>query len=270
MPIELGTVSYSLAAILFLCLIITQIRIWERGKSSSVLLFANVFTLFWCICLLYIYSFTVQWFYLVVVLEITKYLSWFILLLSVMGIRRAIHFRELVSSGSRGLVTVAVVTLAIPMATLLFAVYLRFLTENYLLLPDFGSKNIIMGILITAITGLALLEQVVRNTRSQHLWHLKYLVLGLAILFSYDVYLYSLALLFEQLDSDLWQIRGLVTVIAVPLIAVGVIRTRQTPHPGKYHQAPCLSHKRTACLRLIFAADSCWWILHTQLIEPMG
>jgi len=229
MPIDIGTLSYSLAAILLLLLILTQLKIWKNGQSSFVLLLANVFTLLWCVSLINIQFFTTRSFFLIPAIEIVKYLSWFTFLLSVLGIRQLIVSRNILASENRGLLIIASATLGIPLVVLFSILYLRFFTGNQLLLPNFGSKNVIAGILVSSIAGLALLEQVVRNIRIQHSWHLKYLILGLALLFSYDVYLYSNALLFDRIQGDLWQIRGLVVVISVPLVALGVFRTRQSP-----------------------------------------
>ncbi len=58
------------------------------------------------------------------------------------------------------------------------------------------------------IVGLLLLEQFFRNSNEGELWATKHLCLGLGIMFAYDFFMYAEALLFRQLDQDLWQARG--------------------------------------------------------------
>jgi len=74
------------------------------------------------------------------------------------------------------------------------------------------------------IFGLRLVEKIYRNASKQQRWSLKYLCMGIGGLFSYDFFMYSDALLFKQLSPDIWQARGFINVLAVPLIAVSIAR----------------------------------------------
>jgi putative PEP-CTERM system histidine kinase len=82
----------------------------------------------------------------------------------------------------------------------------------------------IVGHLSLAVLGLVLVEQLFRNTRAENRWAIKYLCLGVGGLFAYDFFLYSDALLFKRLDAGLWQARGLINALVVPLIAVSAAR----------------------------------------------
>ncbi|MEX0729883.1 MAG: XrtA/PEP-CTERM system histidine kinase PrsK [Aquisalimonadaceae bacterium] len=84
---------------------------------------------------------------------------------------------------------------------------------------------IIAGLLL-ALLGLVLVEQIYRNLPAERRWAMKFLCLGAGILFGYDLYLYSDALLFRQLDLAVWHARGVVQALAVPLIAVAAARNR--------------------------------------------
>jgi putative PEP-CTERM system histidine kinase len=77
-----------------------------------------------------------------------------------------------------------------------------------------------------AVFGLVLVEQLFRTAASDSRWSIKPLCLGLAGAFLYDLYLYSEALLFNQLDLDAFSIRGFVHALVVPLVAVSTIRSR--------------------------------------------
>jgi putative PEP-CTERM system histidine kinase len=73
--------------------------------------------------------------------------------------------------------------------------------------------------------GLLLLEQFFRNSNEGELWATKHLCLGLGILFAFDFFMYAEALLFRQLDRNLWQARGIVTTMAAILMAISISRT---------------------------------------------
>ncbi len=77
---------------------------------------------------------------------------------------------------------------------------------------------------IVAICGLILVEQIFRNANTGERWAIKYLCIGVGGIFAYDFYMYSHALLFRQLDPELWSARGIANAVAVPLIAASVAR----------------------------------------------
>lgn len=82
----------------------------------------------------------------------------------------------------------------------------------------------LIGQLLFAVLGMALVEQLFRNTPEEQRWGIKYLCFGLAVLFVYDFYLYTDALLFQRLDIDIWSARGAVNMMVVPLLAVTAAR----------------------------------------------
>jgi putative PEP-CTERM system histidine kinase len=80
------------------------------------------------------------------------------------------------------------------------------------------------GGLVTALTGLILIEQLYRNTPSDARWSLKWLMLGLGGMFAFDLFLYSQAVLFNAIDTSLWAARGPVNLLFVPLIGIAARR----------------------------------------------
>lgn len=74
------------------------------------------------------------------------------------------------------------------------------------------------------VFGLVLLEQLFRNLASDGRWGAKPLVLGLTLVFAYDVYIHSQAVLFGAFDEDAFTIRGVVHALAVPLLFVAARR----------------------------------------------
>lgn len=89
-----------------------------------------------------------------------------------------------------------------------------------------GSKVEIGVRLLLALLGLLLIENLFRNSPSDAVWGIKFLVLGAGCIFVYDFYLYSDALLFGQVNADLFDARGAVNALAAPMLAIAASRTR--------------------------------------------
>jgi len=75
-----------------------------------------------------------------------------------------------------------------------------------------------------ALIGLILIEQLYRNAQQEQRWAIKFICLGLAAIFIIDFVFYSKSLLFHQLDDLLWQLKGIVSVIVAPLLAISFHR----------------------------------------------
>jgi len=87
-----------------------------------------------------------------------------------------------------------------------------------------GIDVLIAGYLVMAIAGLALVEQLIRNTRPDARRAIKYLCYGVGGLFAYDFYMYANALLFQRIDPALWAARGYINAMVVPVIGIAVAR----------------------------------------------
>ena len=75
-----------------------------------------------------------------------------------------------------------------------------------------------------AVFGLVLVEQVVRRVLPQMRWGIRPLAIALAGAFGLDLYLYSDAVLFGQLDPIIWVSRGLANAMVIPLIVLATVR----------------------------------------------
>jgi putative PEP-CTERM system histidine kinase len=73
--------------------------------------------------------------------------------------------------------------------------------------------------LILSITGLVTVEQLYKN--SSHLRLSKLLSVSIGAMFSYDIYLFSYSLIFNQLSEPLWQARGAINGCAALIMALG-------------------------------------------------
>lgn len=89
--------------------------------------------------------------------------------------------------------------------------------------PGIG-QVLIHASLVLSLFGLIMVEQIYRNARESQRGDIKYMGLGLAAMFGYDLLLYSHAILFGRIDELFWSVRGIVATFCVPLIAVSAQR----------------------------------------------
>ncbi|MGH8280210.1 MAG: XrtA/PEP-CTERM system histidine kinase PrsK [Gammaproteobacteria bacterium] len=82
----------------------------------------------------------------------------------------------------------------------------------------------VIGVLVLALTGLVLIEQVYRNVQPEQRWSLKFLVIGLGAIFAYDIFLYSYAALYGTINPSAWAARGFINAVVAPLILVAAAR----------------------------------------------
>ena len=83
---------------------------------------------------------------------------------------------------------------------------------------------VMTGGLGLALIGLLLLEQMYRNSNASGRWALRYLYFGVGGLFTYDVFMYSQGLLLDGISANVWQARGFIMALTVPLIAIAARR----------------------------------------------
>jgi len=83
--------------------------------------------------------------------------------------------------------------------------------------------------LFLAVCGLILVEQLYRNAAPEQRWNIKFLCIAVAGIFVFDFILYSKALLFAVLDTELWNARGMIHSILLPLLALSVNRLNKDP-----------------------------------------
>lgn len=80
--------------------------------------------------------------------------------------------------------------------------------------------------MLLAVLGLVLVEQLFRNLPEDAQWSAKPISLGLAGTFVYDLYVFSQTVLFGGLDLDALSIRGLVHAALMPLLLLSSSRHR--------------------------------------------
>ena len=96
---------------------------------------------------------------------------------------------------------------------------LRFQIQQFL-----GQDLRLFAHVVFAIIGLMLVEQLYRNATLDLHWTVKFLCLALGALFTVDFIVYSKSLLFVKLDYLLWNSRGFINALIVPLLAISILR----------------------------------------------
>lgn len=86
------------------------------------------------------------------------------------------------------------------------------------------SRLVLLVLLALPLLGLLLLEQLFRNLGEDPLWLAKPVSIGLALVFAFDIYMWSQALLFGQADADTIGARGPVHILAVPFLLIAARR----------------------------------------------
>ena len=205
---NIGAVSYTIGGGAFLVLSILLATSWRGRFQGGVVVAATGLSMVWCFWLAYQASVAAPYSSPTFLLEVLRDGAWLSLLLTLLrGYDRSRSMSRSVVYAIRALWLLA----------LLYGVAVALGLHT-----DFPFA--VVALLAIALVGLILLEQLYRNTRPEKRWAIKFLVLGVGGIFVYDLFLYSQALLFREIDTDLWNARGAVNGLAVPLIAVAASR----------------------------------------------
>lgn len=84
-----------------------------------------------------------------------------------------------------------------------------------------------LGAIVMSLYGLVLVEQTYRASGLDARWAVKYLCLALATLFAYDFVMYSGALVAHRIALSVWNARGAVNALVVPMIGLAAARNAQ-------------------------------------------
>src|SRR6266540_3890937 len=88
-----------------------------------------------------------------------------------------------------------------------------------------ANTRLVFGVRLgLAVFGLMLVEQLIRRAHPQARWGVRPLVIGLAGVFGFDLFMFADAMLFGRIDPDIWVARAIANTIVVPFIAVSTAR----------------------------------------------
>jgi putative PEP-CTERM system histidine kinase len=214
---EAGTYSYGLAAAAYFALSLMLMTRWRRQFHGSLLLPASLVSAMWSAALAWQSTgMGIPLAGLFLMLEVVRDTLWLAVLMRVIG---GVSGREIPRWAHTGVYAVA--------ALVMLAALMAGVLDDLDIEIDLSGTVLVPGVLLLALIGLFLVEQVYRNTRSSQEWSVKFFWIAAGTLFVYDLCLYSITLLFREIPLGVWEARGAANAIAVPLLAVGVARTAQ-------------------------------------------
>ncbi len=157
-----------------------------------------------------------------VVLDVSRYAAWFAFV--VLLFRASAEQGRLLGT-LRWMTLLAVALPVLSLAILFFGAAAK---------PVAAEAGVVVGapvgfllcMMLLAVLGLVLVEQLFRNLPEDALWSAKPICLGLAGTFLFDLYLFSQAVLFNAVDPDAWNIRSIVHAALMPLMLLSTTRHR--------------------------------------------
>ena len=209
--INVGLTSYALGFLAYLVLGGLLLTGWRGRVQGGLLLVAVSVTLLWCGMHAAWAGWDVPSAWVLRVVEPLHFVVWVVFL---HGLMKRAQKRV-------GLVALQVYLLS---AVMIFVPLLAPYFPNTFPPDDVVLKYSFLGYVLLSVAGLFLIENLYRNTRPEQRWGIKFLCLGIGGMFAYDFFMYAQALLFNQLDLNLWAARGAVFMLVAPLIGVAVAR----------------------------------------------
>lgn len=210
--------SYAATAIAFFALFVLLVTRW-RLHAGILLVSACFTTSLWAVSIALSPAAPGMRGVLPALLELLRDAAWIVFLLDLLFPFQWLRTFRHVSVWSVSVVG-AVHVIAIAAGILLF-----FIGHGFF----YGLMTGTAVALIVAVTGMLLVEQAFRSTSEAQCWGIKFACFGIGGMFAYDFYLYSDAMLFRHINWEIWDARGVVNALTVPLIAIAI--TRQT-HKG--------------------------------------
>jgi len=217
---SIGAVSYGIAAAAFAALAGLLAASWRGKFQGALLAAAAAASALWAVSSAYATA-TNEYVALADFLEIVRDGLWLLFLWKLLELRASLETGR-PRAQLRYLFRLGVMLVS---AVLAFTLVL-----HTRIVPNAGVAAfnlLIIGRIVIAVMGLALVEQLYRNAPEAQRWAIKYFCLGLGGLFAYDFYLYSDAMLFHTVDAATWNTRGIINALVVPLIAVSAARNPQ-------------------------------------------
>lgn len=206
---DVSTFSYGSAAVAFSLLFLLLLKNWRARPHSAGLACACLLTAAWAIgitlgerqSMAAAAATAGLW------LELARTCAWLVLL-------QRLHSQQ--RRPSAGLLAVLAALVAPSLAGGTVQAWFGLAVDNATLT--------IATQLMLAVLGMLLVEHLYRNTPAISRWGIKFACLGIGGLFAYDFYLYSDALLFRQVNHDIWAARGVVNALCAPLIGIAAAR----------------------------------------------
>ena len=218
--IHIGVISYLSSLAGYTLLAALLLTSWNGGRKGALLVLVAVMQALWAGFAAYAAYNRNPADIGYAVLESLRYVSWYLFLLQLIkpADDRSPQIRSYYKKWLAGIIMIGLLVPVFELSTGLLV--------NLEVVDSLISVRISLHVIL-AIIGLALIEQVYRNISDDMRWSIKYLILAAGLVFIYDLFVYSNAMLFKSLDENLWNARGFVEALAVPLIAISAARNKK-------------------------------------------
>lgn len=207
------SISYGTAAVAFACFSIILLTVWRKRNFAPLLSVTTGISLLWALSVSLI-PFNLNIAPFSELFEVLKNVAWIYFLYRLLQPLRQKQQSEMAQQKQLFLIAVASLLIAASVGLPLYKLYQ----------VNFGKDLYIIGYLCWSLIGLIWIEWLFRQTKQEQRWAVKFLCLGCAVIFGYDFYMYSHALLYKQINYEIWQTRGIINTLAVPLIAIAIAR----------------------------------------------
>ncbi|MEZ5501995.1 MAG: PEP-CTERM system histidine kinase PrsK [Halioglobus sp.] len=216
---NIGLYSYGTATLAYIMLAILVFITRRNNPLGGPLLSATTLTALWAATVTASTILAEPQVMLMQLTEVARNAAWIFVLLKLMGLR--LQGTGHLLSTSRWIPWFVLVCASIVAVMIAVEPLVEVLSPVF----DLSAYVSFSAWIAMSIAGLLLLEQFFRSSNESELWAIKHLCMGLGILFVFDFYMYAEALLFRQLDRNLWLARGMVATMAAALMAISISRT---------------------------------------------
>ncbi len=216
---NLGFYSYAVAAAAYGFFSVLLVFSWRQSLQGRLMFFAMLVSAIWALVAANIALHSETYLLAYQSFEIIRYIAWYLFLFKLFDVAAS---ADIGAASSYRKFSRWALPLSVGFACLLLSNVI--LADFFLLSGQFVLG--ITGNLILALIGVAIIEQLFRNISPRYWWATKYLFLGAGGVFVYDFYLYADALLFRHIEQELWEARGIVHAVAVPLLAIASVRNK--------------------------------------------
>lgn len=207
---SMGVISYGIAALAFAVLTLLLGVSWRGRRTGVLIICASLMTAVWALVLAFVSAAKISALGIFVA-EMLRNASW---LFALVSIANTVAPRWVVQTSRSVAAVIAVLAILYPVL-----VYHGVALDALMILSRTG--------LVVALFALVLLEQIYRNAPDSARPSLRFVVIGLGMIFAYDLFLYSQAELLRGITAEAWYARGIVNALAVPLIALAARRLPQ-------------------------------------------
>jgi putative PEP-CTERM system histidine kinase len=210
--------SYALAAAGYLLLGLPVLSGWRGRTQRGSLSAACLLTALWAGALAWNAAHEQLWTPITGFLEVLRDGAWSVFLVLLLG-----HWRSEASRlpfGLRPSLFAAACAYLVLLAAMLAGHW------RFELLDALGALPVVTAFACLGVYGMLLVEQVYRNKTIEERWAIKFACLGIGGMFAYDFYLYTNMMLFRELNPELWNARGVINALTVPLVAASMARRK--------------------------------------------